>query len=294
MLTKYYPKAHNTVKAMPINLPNVEVNYEKWGGAQQANQGDWLVNRGDEFYTVEQSSFNDTYRCIEGNTYLKIAPVWAEIAKENGKIKTKEGESHFSAGDYLVYNDQNKKDGYAIKNTLFNDLYSEEKPTIKTTAKTLGVQMQADDYIRERVDDQIQWFEKKASWNQKKFKNLQILTIVFGAMIPLLTVIDSQVYDDQIRFIIALLGCVITIISAVINLYKFQENWVKYRSTAEALIREKYRFYAKAEPYDVDEDSDFKMLVERCQAILSEESNRWEQSFSAKPGAVGKVQSSSK
>ena len=47
--------------------------------------------------------------------------------------------------------------------------------------------MTTNNYLTDRVDDQIDWYDKKSSWNQRMFKQLQILQIVAAASIPFLT-----------------------------------------------------------------------------------------------------------
>ncbi len=47
--------------------------------------------------------------------------------------------------------------------------------------------MTQEEYLQERVDDQIEWHDKKSAWNQKCYKRLRILEIVAAASIPFLT-----------------------------------------------------------------------------------------------------------
>ncbi|MGH1486027.1 MAG: DUF4231 domain-containing protein [Cellvibrionaceae bacterium] len=277
MLDIYYQKKHKTVTALPIDLTKGELTYQKWGGEQKAKQGDWLVCRDGEYYTVEKESFTKTYRKVEGSTYIKTAPVWVERAQYAGEIKTKEGITQYSKGDYLVYNNEDKFDGYAVEKTNFESMYQRELPS--TVISEMNVsgdnKMNAQDYIDERVEGQISWYENKSSWNQRRFKFYQLSIIIFGALIPLITVVDFHEYDVYARFLIALLGSLIAIFSAIINLYKFQENWVKYRATAETLIREKYLYLTRSQPYSDDENANLKVLVERCQAVMSAENSAW-------------------
>jgi Protein of unknown function (DUF4231) len=49
------------------------------------------------------------------------------------------------------------------------------------------------------------------------------------------------------------LAAVIVVLEGVQHLYQFQEQWITYRSTAEALTRERYLYLARASPY-VGED----------------------------------------
>jgi hypothetical protein len=273
-LEKYYQKNNLYVTAMPLALDGSELKYQKWGGTQKAKEGDWLVCREGEYYTVEKESFSKTYKHVKDNTYSKSAPVWAEIAVDSGEISTKEGKTAYRAGDYLVYNNENKQDGYAIKKEKFESMYSRK---VGNNMSQENKKMTPQDYINERVEDQISWYERKSSWNQSRFKFFQLSIIVFGSLIPLLTVVDFDGFDLYARFIIALLGSLIAIFSAIINLYKFQENWVKYRATAETLIREKYLYLTRSKPYKDDLDADLTILVERCQAIMSAENSAWVQ-----------------
>lgn len=45
------------------------------------------------------------------------------------------------------------------------------------------------------------------------------------------------------------LAAVIVVLEGVQHLYQFQEHWITYRSTAEALKHERYLYLAKAGPY---------------------------------------------
>jgi hypothetical protein len=60
---------------------------------------------------------------VSPGLYEKVAPVWAEVAAEPGTIQTKEGSTAYLAGDYLVFNTLDRKDGYAMKAETFRQLY---------------------------------------------------------------------------------------------------------------------------------------------------------------------------
>jgi hypothetical protein len=56
-------------------------------------------------------------------SYVKTAPVWAERAEQSGTISTTEGATTYLAGDYLVSNDVDDHDRYAIAAITFERLY---------------------------------------------------------------------------------------------------------------------------------------------------------------------------
>ena len=122
-LRKYTRRANTAVSAIQLTLDLESFTYRKWGDVQTAHAGDWLIKRGDDVYTVEEASFAKSYEPLEDGRYIKTQPVWARRADEDGTIKTKEGETHYKAGDMVVFNDQDETDGYAMSLTKFQSLY---------------------------------------------------------------------------------------------------------------------------------------------------------------------------
>jgi hypothetical protein len=69
------------------------------------------------------------------------------------------------------------------------------------------------------------------------------------------------------------LAAVIVVLEGVQHLYQFQEHWITYRATAEALKHERYLYLAKAGPY-VGEDR-HRQLAERLEGLVSQEHAKW-------------------
>lgn len=127
-LFKYRRKPESMITAIRIDLETDGFRYRKWGGEQFCKPGDWLVNNGGDVYTVDHETFEHTYEEVETGRYAKVKPVWAEEAQSSGVIQTKEGETHYRAGDFLVYNDEGRHDGYAMTAKKFQGLYESEAP----------------------------------------------------------------------------------------------------------------------------------------------------------------------
>ena len=108
---------------MQVKLGTSGFSYRKWGGEQRCKPGDWLVDSNGDVHTVDDAVFRRTYRLISPGRYRKVTPVWAERAEEAGSVATKEGRSHYEAGDYLVYNDEQRSDGYCMRADKFAALY---------------------------------------------------------------------------------------------------------------------------------------------------------------------------
>lgn len=123
-LTKYKKKTASRVVAVQLDLETDGLTYQKWGGTQTCKAGDWLVNNDGDVYTVDRDTFERTYGAVSQGIYEKVAPVWAKVAEQPGQIATKEGVTHYKAGAYLVYNEPDGKDGYAVDAETFEKMYA--------------------------------------------------------------------------------------------------------------------------------------------------------------------------
>ena len=122
-MKRYKRRQQATVVAIQLDLDTDGLTYRKWGGMQRAKRGDWIVNNQGDVYTVDADSFRSSYQETSPGLYQKVGLVWAEEATSAGTIDTKEGSTDYSPGDFLVFNGQNRRDGYAIKSETFHKLY---------------------------------------------------------------------------------------------------------------------------------------------------------------------------
>jgi hypothetical protein len=120
---RYRKKATSLVTALRLDVETDGFTYTKWGGVQRCKPGDWIVDNEGDVYTVDAQVFARTYRRVSPGMYAKVAPVWAEVAETGGVIPTKEGESRYAPGDYLVYNDEAGTDAYCMSAEKFAAMY---------------------------------------------------------------------------------------------------------------------------------------------------------------------------
>jgi hypothetical protein len=129
------------------------------------------------------------------------------------------------------------------------------------------------EYLETRLNDQIDWYDRKSSQNQKCFKRLQVATILASAAIPFLSGYIGGPSTFCLKICVGLLGLVVAAITAMLGVYKFHENWLEYRTTCETLKHEKYLFLTRSTPYA--EDGNLNLLVERVEGIISKENTAW-------------------
>lgn len=112
---------------MQLKLDTDGLSYRKWGHEQHCKAGDWLVDNDGEVYTVDADSFSRTYEELRRGHYVKTTRIWAEQASEAGSVATKEGHTHYSKGDWLVSNNEDGSDAYAISAGKFEKLYEPDE-----------------------------------------------------------------------------------------------------------------------------------------------------------------------
>ncbi len=135
--------------------------------------------------------------------------------------------------------------------------------------------MAPEEYIEQRLNGQIAWYEQKSSANQSWFKRLRFAEIVAAAIIPFLSGFAGG--SLAIKITIGALGVVVAMIASLLALLHLQEHWINYRATAEALTTEKFLFLAQTQPYDTE--NAFHLLVRRVEALLSKENTEWMQAM---------------
>jgi hypothetical protein len=138
-----------------------------------------------------------------------------------------------------------------------------------------------EEYVEQRINDQIGWYDRRSAANQRWFKRLRFAEIVAAATIPFLSGFADNSF--QIKIAIGALGVFVAVIASLLGLLQLQVRWMQYRATAELLKKEKFFFLTQTDPYDKDDA--FHLFVQRVEALLSKENTEWVQSMTKPPKA---------
>ena len=126
------------------------------------------------------------------------------------------------------------------------------------------------DPILERLEDQINWYGRRSSYNRRMYKWLKGVEIVAAANVPL---------TAGFHFPAALtggLGVLIAVLEGLLQLNQYLQNGISYRSTCEALKHEKYLYLAAAGAYATeDRVHAHAKLAERVESLVSQENSQW-------------------
>ena len=120
----------------------------------------------------------------------------------------------------------------------------------------------------DRLQEQIEWYDKKSGVCQQRFKSLKILQIVTAAAIPVAVAVSA---DD---WLVAAAGALIVVLEGLQQLEQYQQNWTTYRSTCEQLKHEQFLYLSGAGPYRGVADRD-RLLAEHVESLVSQEHAAW-------------------
>lgn len=127
-----------------------------------------------------------------------------------------------------------------------------------------------DEYLKERYKDQVEWYSNKSSQNKLYYQIFQWTTIILSASLPVLV----MVIPADLILVTSGFSVILAITTTALKTFKFQENWINYRTIGETLKKEKYYFDAEVSEYADVEDKEH-LFVERVEALISRENTLW-------------------
>ncbi|HTS55796.1 MAG TPA: DUF4231 domain-containing protein [Burkholderiales bacterium] len=131
--------------------------------------------------------------------------------------------------------------------------------------------MTEQEYLEQRLDRQVAWYDGRAASNQRWYRGLRVLEVILASSIPLFSSLVQG--NPSMGILVSVISVSIAILAGLLGLYKFQENWIEYRATAEALKHEKFMFLTRSGPYNVEQP--LPILVERVEGTIAKEGTAW-------------------
>lgn len=130
--------------------------------------------------------------------------------------------------------------------------------------------MDEQEYLSTRVDDQLEWYERKAATARRRYKTLRAVEFISAAAVPLVIALGSGTYY---RVAAASLGVLAAASTGFQSVNHFQENWVEYRENAEQLKSVRFAFLTRTCPFDTE--NPLPAFVEAVEGILCGEHSSW-------------------
>lgn len=120
----------------------------------------------------------------------------------------------------------------------------------------------------QRLEDQIDWYDRKSGTAQRWHKRVKVLELLVAAAVPPLAALKAHVA------VVSALASIVVVVEGLEQLFQWNENWIAYRSTCEALKHERYLYLAGAGPYAGLSDPG-PLLAERVESMVSQEHAKW-------------------
>jgi Protein of unknown function (DUF4231) len=124
------------------------------------------------------------------------------------------------------------------------------------------------DVVLDRAEYEIAWYEKHATASRVSYCAIKLLQILLAAFVPVAVGVNAP------RLVTGSLGGLVVVLEGVQQLFRFHDNWIRYRQTSEDMLREKYLYAGSAGDY-ADTPSPRRLLAERIESLASREAHQW-------------------
>jgi hypothetical protein len=126
----------------------------------------------------------------------------------------------------------------------------------------------ADKAIWDRLEDQIAWYDRKSASAKRWFTSLKLVELIVAAAVPALAAAKGP------PGVLTVLGALVVVLEGSQHIFQYQEHWISYRATCEALRHERFLFIAEAGPYGRARNRR-ALLAERVEMLVSREQAKW-------------------
>jgi len=140
-------------------------------------------------------------------------------------------------------------------------------------------------YLTDRYEGQISWYDGKAISNQKIYRSMQWLLIVLAAVTPVLIELEIPKAENIALQWATVPSIVVAVLTAGLKAFKYQENWISYRTICESLKKERHYFDAEIGEYHSAKDKN-ALFVDRVEALISRENTIWISTHKQDPKAA--------
>jgi len=139
-----------------------------------------------------------------------------------------------------------------------------------------------EEYVENRYKDQMNYYSKSASKNQKRYKQYQWVLIILSAMTPVLAALNGKTFrmgagsfTMDLQMLVVICAAIVAILTTGLKTFNYQELWVTYRATYEKLKPEIYYYEFNIGPYSATGIDKESLFVTRIEAMLDAEHTLW-------------------
>lgn len=137
-----------------------------------------------------------------------------------------------------------------------------------------------EDYLEKRYNEQLKYYSSAASKNQKKYNKYQWTLIILSTLTTIMAALPDSLMlfktiKIEFKYLIVLTSGLVTVITAGLKTFKYEELWVNYRKTAEKLKPHFFFFHMNIGKYGKAGAKKEQVFVETIEEILNQEQAAW-------------------
>lgn len=130
--------------------------------------------------------------------------------------------------------------------------------------------MTPEQYIAERLNPNIAWYDKTANANKEKYLRMRATTVICGALVPVMV----NITIPYINILTTVTSLIVVLLVSLESVYHYREQWTNYRSTEQNLRNEYFFFTTSSGPYQEMSDADaYLIFVDRVEDIIEAENS---------------------
>lgn len=126
-------------------------------------------------------------------------------------------------------------------------------------------------YIDERLNSAIKWYDKTADKTKKLYLNMRAATVIGGALVPVLVNVNLP----YVNILTTILSLIVVLLVSLESVYHYREQWTNYRSTEQYLRNEYFLYTSKSGAYAAltNKETAYRHFVERVEGIIDAENS---------------------
>ncbi len=131
--------------------------------------------------------------------------------------------------------------------------------------------MNPHEYVDERINQFREWYDKKATKAKRNYLYMRTITVLGGAMVPVLINMTDKEHD-WLKYITSAISLLVVILVSLESVFHYREQWKNYRSTEQLLAREYFNYSSAEGPYKMmTKEEAFLLLVDRTENAIESE-----------------------
>ena len=148
--------------------------------------------------------------------------------------------------------------------------------TEESNVSSTKISWELQDYLTDRLEEQINYHSRKASTSQAYYKYLSLIEIVLAGAIPIILLFPDE--GEWPKFTAAVFGALVSIAAGIKSFGQYHNNWLHHRVIAETLKAEEVKFLTRQACYEnISDNQALCKLVETIESILDKDVKAWQQ-----------------